>query len=650
MNVDDQQGSSGIAAFGSRTIQEYSDRFHTLLETNPVMTSVGSRFDDTIWDFSKDTKRRLSKGNSVLDFSMQQSESFGQKTVTWLPNGRTLADYPDLYKSGKVLFAAMRLQPRSTKGRAFSVSSYITVWAGFRILVQMLVRHGMTRLADLDAHTWNIIEGSKAKSYVFRTLYEIHVYRDLLACDNSFMGNEEIRCLNRTNLESKKKQTPWIPDEVFQRILQMSFKWLERSEYILKLQERSLEIAAKARTSGYKLGPIFEDTALAPTNYRISNSQELTTAAACLQIACVLLIHAVSGMRLSEVASLDEKALVTEVYSDVPFHFLKTIHSKFSPVYGGNEELWLCGECGATAYKTLLRLSSHYRKHTKTTYVICPTRRLSTRTLKESAKNKNYGHDFVRSLFNYQSIKVLPRMLIEAGIVGSAGEPIRIRTHQFRRTFARWAARSDSETGLLALQDHFKHASLLMTTYYAYVDDELLLWFEEERANLGIQSFDKILTAEAMGGVGGLAIKRELDEAVAKGDLPKEFRGSAFRAKREELVKKWMLNGIYPRYCSGHYCVPRDPTFECEKQGGGFGCNVGTCPNAVYLPEHAPLLRMEIDEEVRLSEFLENCSYGKTPYAESLRVSIRAKNAHLASLTKETAIKSPIEKTKNKTA
>jgi len=91
-------------------------------------------------------------------------------------------------------------------------------------------------------------------------------------------------------------------------------------------------------------------------------------------------------MRLSEVASLDEKALVTEVYSDVPFHFLKTIHSKFSPVYGGNEELWLCGECGATAYKTLLRLSSHYRKHTKTRYVIGDVQSKYERAVEEIRK------------------------------------------------------------------------------------------------------------------------------------------------------------------------------------------------------------------------------------------------------------------------
>ena len=98
--------------------------------------------------------------------------------------------------------------------------------------------------------------------------------------------------------------------------------------------------------------------------------------------------------------------------------------------------------------------------------------------------------------------------------VSSGPHLAHIHAHQFRRTFARGCALTDSSTGLLALQDHFKHASLAMTRHYAQIDDELLLMFEMEKDRIRAESFDRVLRTEALGGVGGRLIKRKIDTAI----------------------------------------------------------------------------------------------------------------------------------------
>ena len=625
MSIQDPHDSL-VSAKPSR----HREKFLRLLKTNPVVTAAGSQFEQDEWNYEGDTRRRKSRGGTRIDFSLKPSPSYGHRETHWLPKGKCLPDYPELLSVVKHVFAAMRFYPRSIRGVAISVNTYITVWAGFRQLIRLMTSHGYYSFRELNEHTWAVIGGANAKMHVYRAIFYLNLYRDLLS--------EDIPCEIESLLhsfsarKSKSTQTLGIPDDKFKKILELCLTWISRSEYILQLHERSISIAESSDDGVYKLAHIFEELE-SPPDYSVTNSQQLTTAASMLQTACVVFLHAVSGMRLSEIAALAEDSLVSEQHSDVTYWLLKSTHAKFSEAFGGWDEVWLCGEKGAMAFKTLQRLSAHYRKHTQSKYVICPTRRLSQQTLENLASSAAFGHNFVRSLFNYQPVKPLCRMLAQAGILDETGKPLRIRTHQFRRTFARWVARYDLETGLLALQEHFKHASLFMTVYYAYIDRELLIWFEEERQSRGASNFERILTAEALGGIGGLAIKRELDQAIAKGALPKEFRGVTFRAEREKLIQTWMANGIYPRRCSGHYCVPRDPNFDCENQGGGFGCNVGNCGNAVYLPEHAPLLQLDIQEEIKLSQFLESCSFGKTPYADSLRGSIKAKSAHLASIT-----------------
>jgi hypothetical protein len=192
---------------------------------------------------------------------------------------------------------------------------------------------------------------------------------------------------------------------------------------------------------------------------------------------------------------------------------------------------------------------------------------------------------------------------------------------------------SDSSTGLLALKDHFKHASILMTRYYARIDDELLLLFEAEKDRIRAESFDKVLRAEALGGIGGRLIKRNVDAAIESGEVPREFRGMAGAQLRGACVKKWLQSGVQLRACAGHYCMPIDPHVTCE-EAGSFGCNKGTCRNAVFHPEHAPGLAEKIRNDRRTVDALQTWA-PQSPYLEKLREHIRVQEKILADISKD---------------
>lgn len=60
----------------------------------------------------------------------------------------------------------------------------------------------------------------------------------------------------------------------------------------------------------------------------------------------------------------------------------------------------------------------------------------------------------------------LKRFCADNTILGDGLRPYPLHTHQFRRTYAYFVARSELGD-LLTLRDHFGHWSLDMTTYYA---------------------------------------------------------------------------------------------------------------------------------------------------------------------------------------
>jgi hypothetical protein len=160
----------------------------------------------------------------------------------------------------------------------------------------------------------------------------------------------------------------------------------------------------------------------------------------------------------------------------------------------------------------------------------------------------------------------------------------------FRRTFARHVARYDT-TNLLALKEHFKHASLWMTDYYVGSDLELWTLMMEEEEKLFFESFDKALQAKHLAGPGGVHLKKRIDEAIADGRLPREFRGEAGSHLRKEMIRDLVESGqrVYPCAAS-NYCWFRPESALCTRGNHPLlkRCNPGACTNSIITLEHKP--------------------------------------------------------------
>jgi hypothetical protein len=176
------------------------------------------------------------------------------------------------------------------------------------------------------------------------------------------------------------------------------------------------------------------------------------------------------------------------------------------------------------------------------------------------------------------------------GVKDARGLPFHIHPHMFRRTFARHVARHDT-TNLLALQEHFKHASLWMTDYYVGSDHELWTLMVEEEEKLYLESFDKALRSDCLAGPGGSYLKNKIDGAIADGRLPKDFRGEAGSHLRKEMVRNLVESGqrVYPCAAS-NYCWFRPESALCTQGNHPLlkRCNPGACANSIITLEHKP--------------------------------------------------------------
>lgn len=143
-----------------------------------------------------------------------------------------------------------------------------------------------------------------------------------------------------------------------------------------------------------------------------------------------------------------------------------------------------------------------------------------------------------------------------------------ITTHQLRRTFARLIGITD-KTCLVALKEHFKHASLAMTDYYVGTNLELIGIIDEERQQELTEGLESILSSEKMAG--------KLGEKISKINL--KFRGNV--EKRKEYINEILNNSdliVVPHEYG--FCIYQPEQAKCKGENKNIGLNTCTkCNN-----------------------------------------------------------------------
>ena len=168
-----------------------------------------------------------------------------------------------------------------------------------------------------------------------------------------------------------------------------------------------------------------------------------------------------------------------------------------------------------------------------------------------------------------------------AGILDNDGRPYPLHSHQFRRTYAHFIARSELGD-LLTLRDHFGHWSIDMTAYYAdggadrfEADIELLEMIANEKMGRQIEIIGDYLDNDTPMGNGGhwiSAWRSAIRTAPNKEALIAEYAGSLVL---NGTGHSWCVASEHGTCCGG-LCV-----FEPQMC---VDCNHG-----LIGPEHRPV-------------------------------------------------------------
>jgi integrase len=196
-----------------------------------------------------------------------------------------------------------------------------------------------------------------------------------------------------------------------------------------------------------------------------------------------ILIQAYTGMRMSELLSLKRDCIIREKYETETFKGeitkIKGITFKYEDVTSidiaeGRSAYWYCPNVILRVIEVLNVISEYtevvLKNHTNNSNDIKDKMgNLFVSVKKPIAKSKNNVVSFTRFDLSYN------KKINELGIE----TPFKITSHSFRRTFARFLARSILKIEVDIIKDQFKHFSKDITLYYMRESDKMDAAFSE---------------------------------------------------------------------------------------------------------------------------------------------------------------------------
>jgi integrase len=564
---------------------------------------VVSRYTDVVWDF--------------YPYIPQENKHQNEKQIDWrirLPDGRLLTapEHASLLESAKDFIWSLFAQ--SVEGR--QRPTMLTLRNKIMNLVPLLrwmVQTGLHRFNDLAGHTLDYVpaarlckDGSKAAEQTIAlrlfVVEDLHHQHDKIndALPVHPWPNETALSLAGLNKGAahRKPKTEFIPDDVATRLAEAALDYVQnRSILILEALEAADEVAEiKASCKCERTSLPIACTAIARAA-RFDGFADLITETFRLRTACYIVIDMFSGIRDSEMMSIAENCIAPGKSRDGSTDVL-WLHGTIYKT-GLRAKKWLVPPVVKEAVDVLTCLTAPLRE--KMRQEECDIeRRIGLSIAKEKARlakrldtvRKQKDKLFLSRSMNTvgDAISVhsgnamgldLKRFCADLGIRGENGRPYPLHSHQFRRTYARFIARSELGD-LLTLRDHFGHWSIDMTVYYAdggadkYESDtellEMVAGEKLERQNEILGSYLDSDVPLANGNHWLKSWRSSVRTAANKEALIAEYAGSITLTGTGH---SWCV-GIARGTCCGGLCV-----FEAQMC---VDCNHG-----IIGPEHRPV-------------------------------------------------------------
>lgn len=316
----------------------------------------------------------------------------------------------------------------------------------------------------------------------------------------------------QSRLRFQEAKTEIIPDDILGPLFQSTVDWLDHADEIIGVREQVEEWQSEGMSRCVIKG-------------RLNNlgwtEGELSKKMRHLQTACMSIVLITSGIRVSELCSLENQcAFKTLDEEGEPFHWMRGTSYKT----GAGDCEWLVAEMTHRALTVAERLAQPLQAQLEQRISA-----LRTANPKDADIAHLRGHSHrlflaVGKRHKHRIGTLSTNAVIDRlnAFAAQCGLDWRFTPHQFRRTFAVYAAHS-AFGDLRYLRDHFKHWSLDMTTLYAMS--------RQQDADL----YDSI-------GLAALSIKTDILEHWLEPDAILMGGGvdpiQAFRTKNEALATK----------------------------------------------------------------------------------------------------------------
>lgn len=268
-----------------------------------------------------------------------------------------------------------------------------------------------------------------------------------------------------TGKESRRGgKTPLIPDAVFSKLFQIAWECISRADWLLTVRDEL--VAIEAQRIGQSRSPIF-----AAKNRRLlargwsTGLAGFSAALTDLRTACYVVVASLSGCRNHELAFVRQKACYRTEGNDGEVYWW--MRSQSLKTDEGHTE-WMIPGAAVRALEIMDRWAEPYQ--------LMLTEEIERRRAADPADpeiavaQQHIGAVFLgidkRLVNQVRTLSGQAWNLTLKEFMHRRGLDWAISTHQFRRTFANYAARSQFGD-LRYLKEHFKHWSMDMTLGYA---------------------------------------------------------------------------------------------------------------------------------------------------------------------------------------
>lgn len=509
---------------------------------NPI-----SMYSDMIWNFSSQLDRKTDYGYQL---HFDKTFSNGKKI---LHSNVMLITFKDLMY--KLSYSGLKFKTlKNYFEDIFTFLNYVYIHLGVDDIKNLTE-------SDVDGYVEYLISQDKAYNTIRAKLFVIKngffKYRnelDYYLLFEPFKNVNITKTVKNNSNVKKQKQTDVIPDNSWKSIINTCKSYIETYNLNLNNEDHILSSYKKELTTKnnnfrvyYTLEKVLKKKSRDIYESRITHINFIKN----VQISCAMLIQAFTGMRVSELYSILRDSVISELV-DVDgeeINILKIKGRTYKYVdknnYGkevGREVFWICPPIVEEAIKALNHINQgtlHY---------------LSEHNLDVSKTGLFMIFQSFSNQVNFSVDKHYKKFLDEHNIKLD----FEFGSHSFRRTLARFLARSLIDVPIDVIREQFKHYSKHITFYYMREDEKADIEFAElisEYVDNKDNETSKHLFSEIKAKLdNSILTARNVDELLEYVDGRKINLINEFMASVNE--KPEILSPIGCLTCNGNVIIP----------------------------------------------------------------------------------------------